>query len=103
VNFPLKVFDYLAAGKPLIATDIEGHRSVLDDELALLVPPTPDAVAAGLLELVRRPDLRERLASSAHAYALKYLSWPSFVDLVRSIYDTALSARPGRLAAEAGS
>ena len=33
-NFPLKIFDYLAAGKPIVATDVPAHRAVLDNSLA---------------------------------------------------------------------
>ena len=46
-NLPLKVFDYLAAGKPIVATDIPAHRSALDESRALLTGTCPAEIAAG--------------------------------------------------------
>jgi glycosyltransferase involved in cell wall biosynthesis len=89
-NFPLKVFDYLAAGKPVVATDIEAHRCVLDSELALLVPPDAVAMADAILRLVSDQDLRREFGQRSAAYAAQNLSWSSFTRLVASIYDAAL-------------
>ena len=35
-NLPLKIFDYLAASRPIVATDIPTHRTVLTEERAVL-------------------------------------------------------------------
>jgi glycosyltransferase involved in cell wall biosynthesis len=88
-NFPLKIFDYLAAGKPIVATDVPAHRAVLDDSLALLVPASADAIAEGLIKVLRDHELAERLAAAAAAYARAHLTWPSFVGFVSEIYRKA--------------
>ena len=80
-NLPLKIFDYLAAGRPIVATDIPAHRSVLRDETSTLVRPEAGALAAGILEIVRsrgpRPDL-----DGAPGSPRSHAAWMSFVDTV---------------------
>jgi glycosyltransferase involved in cell wall biosynthesis len=88
-NFPLKIFDYLAAGKPIVATDVPAHRAVLDDSLALLVCPSADAMAEGLIKVLRDRELADRLAAAAAAYARQHLAWSNFVHAVGEIYGRA--------------
>jgi glycosyltransferase involved in cell wall biosynthesis len=88
-NFPLKIFDYLAAGKPIVATDVPAHRAVLDDSLALLVPSTPAAMAEGLIRVLQDRELADRLAAGAAAYARQHLAWSTFVRSVGEIYSEA--------------
>jgi glycosyltransferase involved in cell wall biosynthesis len=55
-NTPFKIFTYIASGKPLVATRIPTHTQLLDDTTALLVDPTPRALAAGLQTALDRPE-----------------------------------------------
>jgi glycosyltransferase involved in cell wall biosynthesis len=48
-NTPLKVYEQLASGIPIVATRIHSHTQVLDDETCFLVDPTPQAMAEGIL------------------------------------------------------
>jgi glycosyltransferase involved in cell wall biosynthesis len=64
---PLKLFEYMAAGRPIVASDLPAIREVLRDDIdALLVPPGD---AAALADAIRRllddPALAARLAASA--------------------------------------
>jgi glycosyltransferase involved in cell wall biosynthesis len=92
-NFPLKVFEYLAAGKAVVATDIKAHRCVLDDRIACLVPATAEALAGGILGLLGEPERARGLARAAAAYAASELSWRRFKALVEDIYAAALASR----------
>jgi hypothetical protein len=47
-NTPLKIYQYLRAGKPILGTAIRSHTQVLDTATAELVSPTAPDVAAGL-------------------------------------------------------
>jgi glycosyltransferase involved in cell wall biosynthesis len=85
-NTPMKLYSYLAAGKPVLATRIRSHTQVLSDEDALLVEPTPTAVARGLDSLLRSPLLRERLALSARRLATTRYSVTQFRASVASAY-----------------
>lgn len=60
-NTPLKLLDYLNAGKAILATDHPSNRLILDDSIGLLVPCTPGGIAAGLKQLVDQPGLRESM------------------------------------------
>ena len=64
---PLKMFEYMAAARPIIATDLSMVRGVLTNEHnALLVPPgDTSAVREALQRLAASPDLGERLATNA--------------------------------------
>lgn len=64
-NTPLKIYSYLRAERPIVATRLRTHTQVLDDSTALLVAPEPAALAAGLARLVEDPALRQRLAAAA--------------------------------------
>ena len=92
LNFPLKLFDYLAAGRPIIATDLPAHRCVLDDQVALLVPATAEGLAKGIVRVLRDPALASRLAEAASTYAESELSWHAFVEQIASIYKAASDA-----------
>ena len=70
---PSKVYTYLAAGRPIVATDIPAHTQVLDRECALLVPPTAEGLARGLVQVLGDEALAARLAAGARRYlALRF-------------------------------
>jgi glycosyltransferase involved in cell wall biosynthesis len=85
-NTPMKLYSYLAAGKPVLATRIRSHTQVLSDDDALLVEPTPQALARGLDALLRSPMLRERLALAARRLATTRYSVTQFRASVASAY-----------------
>jgi glycosyltransferase involved in cell wall biosynthesis len=71
---PLKLFEYMAAGVPILATDLPSIREVLrHGENAWLVPPSnPKALAEGIRHLLENPDLAERLAQQARKDVRQY-------------------------------
>lgn len=73
---PIKLFEAMAAGRPIVASDLPTLREVLiDGETALLVPPSdPAAWLAALARLRADPILAVRLASAAKRAAEPY-SW----------------------------
>jgi len=86
-NLPLKVFDYLAAGRPIVATDIPTHRTVLNDQRAVLVPPHTRGLAEGILSLLADPERAARLGHAAREYAKERLGWSSFVASLGGLYE----------------
>lgn len=71
---PLKLFEYLAMGRPIIASDLPAIREVLTaDQSALLVRPGDAAdLAAAIGRLAADPDLAGRLAAGAATLAPRY-------------------------------
>jgi glycosyltransferase involved in cell wall biosynthesis len=75
---PLKVFEYMAAGRAIVAPDQENIREILrDEETALLFPPgNSDAMWQAVLRLAGDPDLRTRLGDAARqAIAHRDYTW----------------------------
>ncbi|HVV15532.1 MAG TPA: glycosyltransferase family 4 protein [Candidatus Paceibacterota bacterium] len=72
---PLKMFEYMAAGKPIVASDLPSIREVLDGETAYFAAPDdPEALAEAIARaLADRAGARER-ASAAQEKA-KGFSW----------------------------
>jgi glycosyltransferase involved in cell wall biosynthesis len=73
---PLKIFEAMAAGRPIVASDLPSSREILrDGENALLVPPgDAGALAAALRRVLGDDGLARRLAASAWDEAPRY-SW----------------------------
>ena len=71
---PLKLFDYMAAGVPIVASDLPTVREVLTDgDNALLVPPEdPRALAAAVRRLLVNPGLADRLRRTAYDQVRAY-------------------------------
>ena len=47
-NTPLKIYQYLRSGRPIVATRLLTHTQVLNDEVAILTAATADGFAAGI-------------------------------------------------------
>jgi glycosyltransferase involved in cell wall biosynthesis len=73
---PMKLFEYMASGTPLVASDLPATAEVLRDEHnALLVPPgDPSALAEALRRLRDDRALGERLARQA-AQDVRRFTW----------------------------
>lgn len=74
---PLKVYEYMAAAMPLVASAVGQIPSIIDDgRTGLLVPAgEPEALAAALNRLAEDPALRARLGSQARRDAVERFSW----------------------------
>jgi glycosyltransferase involved in cell wall biosynthesis len=72
---PLKLFSYMASGRPIVATDLPTHTQILDETMAILVPPTAAGLSAGLLRALDDPAAaavlgeRARLRVRRHSFA----------------------------------
>ncbi|MGB9673464.1 MAG: glycosyltransferase, partial [Anaerolineales bacterium] len=70
---PMKLFEYLASGRPILASDLPVFREILSQENAILLPHQDLAAwVTALTELRDSPQKRDRLAQAAHQTALKY-------------------------------
>jgi glycosyltransferase involved in cell wall biosynthesis len=94
---PLKVYSYLHAGKPIVATDINAHTQVLTPETAILVEPNKDAFARGILELLDDPQLARDLGENAHHLAQEKFNYQNYMMKVNKIYKTVETGAALRL------
>ncbi len=72
-NTPLKVYEQLASGIPLVATNIYSHTQVLTPEVAFLVDPDPEAIGQGILAaLSQSGDAASKVGAAKKMYEQKY-------------------------------
>jgi glycosyltransferase involved in cell wall biosynthesis len=71
---PLTVFEALAAGKPIVATDADGLIDVLTAGRDAVIVPTRDsaALADRIISLMDRPEERARLSAAARVTGREY-------------------------------
>ena len=64
---PLKLFEYMASGRPIVASDLPALREVLthEDSAVLVEPGNPQALTAGILRIKNDAALGRRLAARA--------------------------------------
>lgn len=72
-NTPLKLYQYLRSGRPIVATRLLTHTQVLDDETSILTEPTPAAYAQGIIDAVSDVERAGAIGARAKAMAdVKY-------------------------------
>jgi glycosyltransferase involved in cell wall biosynthesis len=81
---PLKAFEYMAAGKPIIASDLSALREIFEhDYNALLCPP--DEVLSwqnALKRLQNEPNHKEMLGNNSYNDFVKYYTWRTRAEYV---------------------
>ena len=86
---PLKVYEYMAAGLPVIASDLGQLRQLIQSGHNGMLCPAGDqaALTASLLDLQRRPQLRRQIGRHARRTVLRHHTWDG---VVRQILGLAL-------------
>ena len=70
---PMKLFEYMASGVPIVASDISSLREVLDENVAFLVPPNePKALAGGVRRALAEVSEASAKAGRAQSAAASY-------------------------------
>ena len=85
-NTPFKIYTYLASGKPLVATRIATHTQLLDDELAILVEPTHEALAEGIRRAIEAPAEAAARARRGQELVEREFSHSRYVEKVQAAY-----------------
>jgi len=93
---PLKVFEYMASGLPVVAPAIDGMRRIVADdrEGVLYDPADPMALADALARLVDA-GTRRRLGEAARARAVGEFSWAGHCARLQDAMELALARRGG--------
>ncbi len=70
---PLKMFEYMASQRPIIASDLPSVREILNESNAILIPPdNPTALAEAITHLLAHPAIGEKLAAQAYRDVQNY-------------------------------
>jgi glycosyltransferase involved in cell wall biosynthesis len=93
---PLKLYEYMAAGKAIVATRAGQIAEVIrPGENGLLVEPGEvEGLTSSLLKLLGRPDLCLALGASAQWQAKQRHSWDHYIARLERVYEDALREKP---------
>jgi glycosyltransferase involved in cell wall biosynthesis len=86
-NTPLKIYEQLASGKPLVATRISSHTQVLDESVCFMVDPTPESIAEGLLRAASDPACAQAVAARAQALYAREYSRPVYERKIKKLLE----------------
>lgn len=87
---PLKIYSYLHAEKPIVATNITSHTQVLNNDTALLVEPNEKAFAEGILKILSNPEFAEKLGKNAYQLAKNKFGRQDYISKVNQIYNALI-------------
>jgi phosphatidylinositol alpha-mannosyltransferase len=93
-SFGIVLLEAMAAGAPIVASDIPGYRDVVaDGEHGLLVEPkNPAAIADAVSRLLSNPEMRAQMRRAGQAKARNY-DWPRVAAQVLDFYADVLDRR----------
>src|SRR5205085_9197279 len=82
-NTPLKIYQYLRSGKPIVATRLLTHTQVLSDETAILTGATPREFGDGILAALADRDRAAAIGRRARLLADTKYSYEAYLDKTR--------------------
>lgn len=88
-NTPLKIYTYMAAGKPIIATRIKTHTQVLTDETAFLVAPKADNMTQVIKDVFLDDALGVRKGKAALSLVQQQYNYEMFTEKLLKAYALA--------------
>jgi PEP-CTERM/exosortase A-associated glycosyltransferase len=90
---PLKPLEAMAQGRLVMASDVGGHRELIQDKKTgvLFVAGDPAALASEVLNLLSSPDLWPGLRMAARSFVETHRSWPVSVARYQDIYAPLVS------------
>jgi len=82
-NTPLKIYQYLRSGRPIVATRLLTHTQVLNDDIAILTGATPIEFAAGITQAVVDRDRAACVGARAAELAATKYSYDAYLSRTR--------------------
>jgi glycosyltransferase involved in cell wall biosynthesis len=90
---PTSVIEAMAAGRPVVASDVGGVPELITQEEGILVPPGDEAALARAITTLGNDEvLRGKLGSAAHARFKRSFDVDVWVQNLRALYDEVTSA-----------
>jgi glycosyltransferase involved in cell wall biosynthesis len=86
-NTPLKIYQYLRSGTPIVATRLLTHTQVLTDETAILTGPSAAEFGQGILEVLKNKARAAAVGERARRLAETKYSYEAYLERTRQAYD----------------
>ena len=99
-NTPLKIYQYLRSGRPIVATRLLTHTQVLDDEVSFLTPATPEGFAAGILNAIADRARAHEVGVQAKRLAETKYSYEAYLNRTRQACGYLAGGQPARIAGD---
>ncbi len=90
---PLKIAEYLACGKPVVASDVGEVRDMLGGAGMVTDPDNPEDLAGGIVKLLEDEPLRKRLSLQARKRAEEIYNWKNTADNLLMKYNDSLQIK----------
>jgi glycosyltransferase involved in cell wall biosynthesis len=93
-RFPMKLFDFMAASRPVVATDVADTGKLVQDKRAGLVSSdNPAAFAQATLNLIADKDGQQEMGQNGRFAVENEFAWPIVANQLDSFYQTILNKR----------
>lgn len=85
---PLKLFEYMAAGKAIVTTNVYQSASIIQNGFTgiLVEPGNVESFAEAIIKILVDDEERQRLARNARQRAVEQHSWKKYTVLLENIY-----------------
>jgi glycosyltransferase involved in cell wall biosynthesis len=86
-NTPLKIYEILASGVPLVATRIESHTQVLSDDICFLADPEADDLANAISAALEDREQSLKIADAARSHYNQHYSRAAYKQKIQSLLE----------------
>jgi glycosyltransferase involved in cell wall biosynthesis len=86
-NTPLKIYEQLASGKPLVATRILSHTQVLNDDVCFLADPDAASMGEAIRAALNDRERAGRVAAAARELYEREYSRPAYEGKMRRLLE----------------
>lgn len=90
-RWPMKLNDYMAAGRPVVATAVGDVDTVMQKyPIGILTEPTAASFAQENVNLLNEPEKQRRLGENARKVAEEHFTWKQFSENLLAFYQSRL-------------
>jgi len=90
-NTPLKLLDYLKAGKVILATDYEANRQILNNNNCFFVKTDKNSFSEGVIKLIEDKEMRETLSENGITLIKEQYNLKKYSSMIKTCYTSVLN------------